>query len=88
MQEQAKKEVLRRLKTASGHLNYVIRMVEEERYCPDILQQSIAVQSALRVVDKILLKGHLEEHVSKAMGGDNKDKSIQEVVEVFEKARR
>lgn len=88
MQKTVKQSALKRLKTARGHLDHVIIQVEKEKYCIDILQQSLAVQSALRAVDNIILKGHLEEHVSHAMYGKDRQKSIQEVVDVFEKARR
>lgn len=88
MQTPVKSEALKRLRMARGHLEHVISAVEAEKYCIDILQQSLAVQAALRAVDNVILKGHLEEHVSQAMHGKNKEKSIQEVVDVFEKARR
>lgn len=88
MQKAVKASALKRLRTARGHLDHVISQVESEKYCIDILQQSLAVQSALRAVDNLILKGHLEEHVSHAMHGKDQDKSIQEVVDVFEKARR
>lgn len=88
MQKAVKASALKRLRTARGHLDHVISQVESEKYCIDILQQSLAVQSALRAVDNIILKGHLEEHVSHAMHGKDQDKSIQEVVDVFEKARK
>lgn len=88
MQTHVKSEALKRLRTARGHLEHVISQVESEKYCIDILQQSLAVQSALRAVDHIILKGHLEEHVSQAMKGKDKGKSIDEVIDVFDKARR
>lgn len=88
MQKAVKDQALKRLRTARGHLDHVISTVELEKYCIDILQQSLAVQSALRAVDHIILKGHLEEHVSEAMKGKHKEKSIQEVIDVFDKARR
>lgn len=88
MQKTVKDQALKRLRTARGHLDHVIRIVETEKYCIEILQQSLAVQAALRAVDNIILKGHLEEHVAQAMHGKDKEKSIQEVVDVFEKARR
>lgn len=88
MQKTVKANALKRLRTARGHLDHVISQVDAEKYCIDILQQSLAVQSALRAVDNIILKGHLEEHVSHAMHGKDQDKSIQEVVDVFEKARK
>lgn len=88
MQKIVKASALKRLRSARGHLDHVISMIDAEKYCIDILQQSLAVQSALRAVDNIILKGHLEEHVSHAMHGKDQDKSIQEIVDVFEKARK
>jgi len=88
MQKLVKSNALKRLKSARGHLDHVVKQVEQEKYCIEILQQSMAVQSALRAVDNIILKGHLEEHVAHAMHGKDQAKSIQEVVDVFEKARK
>lgn len=88
MQDYIKKDAVKRLKTARGHLDHVIGLVESDQYCIDILQQSLAVQAALRAVDNIILEGHLEEHVAHAMGGKDKGKSIKEVVEVFARSRR
>lgn len=85
MQQSTKTESLKRLRTARGHLDHVIKLVESEKYCIDILQQSLAVQAALRAVDHIILKGHLEEHVAEAMKGKDKEKSIKEVLELFDK---
>ena len=88
MQKTVKENARKRLRTARGHLDHVISQVESEKYCIDILQQSLAVQSALRAVDHLILKGHLEEHVSNAMQSKDKDKSIGEIIEIFDKARR
>ena len=88
MQQKVKSESLKRLRTARGHLESVIRMIESEKYCIEILQQSRAVQAALRAVDQIILKGHLEEHVSHAMQGKHKAKSIKEIIDIFDKARK
>ena len=83
MQKYVKENALKRLKSAQGHLDHVIKQVEEEKYCIDILQQSLAVQAALRAIDNIILKGHLEEHVTHAMHGKDQQESIQEIVDVF-----
>lgn len=90
MQTYIKKDAIKRLKTIRGHLNHVLKAIEQEKYCIDILQQSSAVQSALRSFDSVILKGHLEEHVSHAMQkkGKNQQKSIKEIVELFQKGRR
>lgn len=88
MKQNVKKDALNRLRSARGHLDHVITQIEEEEYCIDILQQSLAVQAALKAVDHIILKGHLEEHVSHAMHGKNQQKAIDEVIDVFDKARK
>lgn len=88
MEEQRQTEVLKRLKITRGHLEKVIQMVEEGRYCIDILQQSLAVQSALREIDKIILKNHLLTCVARAMQGKKKEEVTEEIVALFEKARK
>ena len=89
MQTIVRKDSLKRLKTIRGHINYIIKAVEEERHCIEVLQQSSAVQSALRSFDGVILKGHLEEHASVAMKekGKAQEKAIQEIVDIFKKGR-
>lgn len=88
MQDYIKKDALKRLAVAKGHLEHVIKMIGSDKYCIDILQQSLAVQSAIRSVDHVILKGHLEEHVTHALQSEGKEKSINEVLDIFDKARR
>ena len=87
MQEN-KQEIVKRLKTARGHLRRVIKMVEEEEYCIDILQQSLAVQAALKRADEEILADHLAHCVKGALSGEEKDKQLKEIIEVFKKGRR
>jgi DNA-binding FrmR family transcriptional regulator len=61
-----KKEVLNRLARAEGHLKKVKSMVENDDYCIDIITQSLAVQSALRSIDDVVLANHLETCVKDA----------------------
>lgn len=73
-----------RLKIARGHLNKVIKMVEEQDYCVDIIHQSQAVQSALKEVDNLLLDNHLKTCVVSQIREGNSD-AIKEIMEVFKK---
>jgi CsoR family transcriptional regulator, copper-sensing transcriptional repressor len=74
-----------RLKIARGHLDKVIRMVEEGEYCIDILHQSLAVQKAIREVDTRMLEHHLTHCVASfAKKGNNKE-TVDEVLQVFRK---
>lgn len=90
MQQHVKISTINRLKTVRGHISHIIEAVEKEKYCIDVIQQSLAVQSSLRAIDSIILKGHLEEHVSHAMQnkGIDQQKSIEEIVEIFQKGRK
>lgn len=85
MQPTTKTSVVERLKIIEGHLRKVMQMVEEGAYCPDVIQQSTAVQMALRKVDEILLEGHLKDCVRNAIKSGGGDKEIQELLEAFRK---
>ena len=81
-----KKNLLHRLKIAYGHLEKVIDMVEKDKYCLDIIQQTQAVESALRRVDELILENHLKTCVREAMVKDKDlDEKVKEVIEVFKR---
>lgn len=83
----AKTGIVKRLKSAQGHLDKVIEMYEKDAYCIDVLQQSIAVQNALKRTDELILSNHLSTCVNKALSGKNKEKQLKEILEVFKKGR-
>jgi len=63
-----------------------MKMVEGDRYCLDIIQQSQAVESALRRVDELILENHLKTCVREAMVKDKDlDEKVKEVIEVFKR---
>jgi CsoR family transcriptional regulator, copper-sensing transcriptional repressor len=78
---------LRRLKTIEGHLRGVIRMVEADAYCIDVIRQIQAVESALNKVSAHILEDHLNSCVITAIqGNDRKERErvLKEITEVFE----
>jgi len=78
---------LRRLKNIEGHLRGVIRMVEEDAYCIDVIRQIQAVDAALNKVSTQILANHLNSCVITAIKGNNakeREKVIKEITEVFE----
>ncbi|MDO8503968.1 MAG: metal-sensitive transcriptional regulator [bacterium] len=87
MDKTAKQEALQRLAIAEGHLKRVQQMVEDEAYCPDIIHQSRAVQSALKKVDEIILHGHLHTCVLEDIHGPRakNEKLVQEILDLFKK---
>ncbi len=76
---------LHRLKIARGHMDKVIDMVEKDAYCIDIVHQSIAVQSALKKVDELILENHLKTCVADSIKKGESDEAIKEVMEVLKK---
>ena len=86
-----KKEVLKRLNYLIGHLKGNKKMVDEGKYCIDIIRQNQAVEAALKKVDKIILRSHLETCVVpaiKSKGKSEKSKVLDEITEVFEMEQR
>lgn len=78
---------LRRLKTIEGHLRGVIRMVEEDAYCIDVIRQIQAVDAALNKVGTQILENHLNSCVITAIQGNDKkerQRVLKEITEVFE----
>jgi len=82
---------LRRLKTIEGHLKGIIRMVEEDAYCIDVIRQIKAVEAALNKVSSQILEGHLNSCVITAIQGDDpkeRERVLQEITGVFEMANK
>ena len=77
--------IIHRLKIAQGHLKKVIKMVEEDSYCIDVLHQSQAIQKALKEIDNLMLENHLKTCAIDAIGKGRKDEAISEVMQVFKK---
>lgn len=82
-------DTLQRLRIVEGHLRGIIRMVEEDAYCIDIIRQIQAVQAALNKVSSQILENHLNSCVITAIQGENpaeRERVLKEIREVFEMA--
>lgn len=82
---------IRRLKTVEGHMRGVIRMVEEDAYCIDVIRQIQAVEAALNKVSSKILEDHLNSCVITAIQGNDKkerERVLKEITEVFEMANK
>jgi DNA-binding FrmR family transcriptional regulator len=75
--------VLTRLKTARGHLEGVIRMVENDEYCPDVMKQLSAVQGSLERASRLVLRNHLETCVAAAMQAGRVEEIVDELMEAL-----
>jgi CsoR family transcriptional regulator, copper-sensing transcriptional repressor len=91
MDDEHRSAVLKRLRSISGHVNGIERMVSEDAYCIDVIKQVQAVQAALNKVNDLILEQHLNSCVIEAVRGDNKkerERVLDEIVGVFEMAQK
>ena len=85
------KEAHKTLKTAQGHLNAVVKMVENNRYCIDISTQLMAVVSLLKKANMQILSKHMETCVKDAVTSQKKDdlnEKIEEIKEIIKYLNR
>jgi CsoR family transcriptional regulator, copper-sensing transcriptional repressor len=78
-----KHAALNRLKTVRGHLDGIIRMLESDAYCVDVMKQISAVQSALERTNRVMLHNHLETCFSEAVLGGRGTAAIDELVDAL-----
>jgi DNA-binding FrmR family transcriptional regulator len=84
-------DTLKRLKIVEGHLHGVIRMMEEDAYCIDVIRQIQAVQAALNKVSAGILENHLSSCVTTAIRGEDLSERVRvlkEITDVFETATK
>jgi CsoR family transcriptional regulator, copper-sensing transcriptional repressor len=83
-----KEEALRRLNRIEGQVKGIKRMVEEDTYCVDVMNQISSVHEALRGVGKLLMRNHLQHCVTDALrdGDETKaEKTYQEMMDLIYK---
>lgn len=84
-------DILRRLKSISGHVRGIEKMVKDDAYCIDVIKQVQAVQAALNKVSSQILEGHLHSCLSTAVRGDNVDERervLREIAGIFEMSKK
>ena len=88
MKSDTREQVHKRIRRISGQVAGIERMVEEDRYCVEVLHQVAAVRAALDGVGKLILRSHVETCVADALvSGRPKDRTekIDEIMQVFSK---
>jgi len=80
------KQEIPRLNRVIGQLEGVKKMIEELRYCPDILIQLRAARSAIRAVESNILKTHLQSCVAQSFASEeDKEQKLNELKELFDR---
>jgi DNA-binding FrmR family transcriptional regulator len=88
MRKSIKKKVLNRMNYLIGHLEGVKKMIENDKYCIDIILQNEAVISALKKVNEMILENHLHTCVTEAIKNKSekeRKKKIKELLDLFKK---
>ncbi len=80
--------VVNRLKTARGHIDGIVSIVEKDAYCPDVMKQLSAVQGLLEGASRIMLRRHLETCVAKAMQEGRTAEIVDELMETLKFDKR
>ena len=88
MRVETKQDALKRLSYIEGHLQGVRRMVEEEKYCVEILKQTFAVRRAIEKLEGIILDNHLHTCAIDGIRDGRHEQVVSELLELYEIANR
>jgi DNA-binding FrmR family transcriptional regulator len=91
MRQDAKESALKRLRRIEGQVRGLMRMVDEDRYCIDIVTQISAARAALRKVEEEILQDHVAHCVEHAISSGNKAeqrRKVAELMEIFSRTAR
>jgi DNA-binding FrmR family transcriptional regulator len=88
MQTDKRTDVLKRLAFIEGHLQGVRRMIEDDKYCVDVLKQTYAVRRAIEKMEGLMLDNHLHTCVIDGIKDGRQDEVVGELVELYELANR
>lgn len=91
MSKDSKPNILKRLKRIEGQVRGVAKMVDDDRYCIDVITQISAVRAALRRVEEEVLRDHVAHCVEHAIAAGNaaeQREKVAELMEVFARAER
>ncbi|HEY7534566.1 MAG TPA: metal-sensitive transcriptional regulator [Thermodesulfobacteriota bacterium] len=84
---EGKNKIINRLKSIEGHIRGIQRMIEEDKYCIEVIKQTLAVKSAMDRVNALILRGHLESCVTTAIRSNKqveRARMITELLDIFE----
>lgn len=88
MRKDIKSRATRRLKIIEGQVRGLQKMVDEDKYCIDIITQASAIKEALSGVEDLLLENHLTTHVIDQVKNGQEDQAVTEIVKIYKLNRR
>jgi DNA-binding FrmR family transcriptional regulator len=81
-----KKRLTHRTKIIAGQVGGIEKMIEDERYCLDTMNQIIAIQKSLASLNKLLLENHIRTHLSHQLASKDKkelERAVDEMVKLY-----
>lgn len=88
MNTELKPRAVRRLKIIEGQIRGLQKMVEEDKYCIDVITQASAVKEALSGVEDLLLENHLSTHVIDQVKNGHEYQATDEILKVYKLKRK
>ena len=83
-----KQKTARRLKIVAGQVKGLEKMVDEDKYCIDIINQSLAVKQALSSFEDFILKNHLSTHAIEQMKSGQSNKAVEEILSIYRLSKK
>ena len=77
------KSLINRLKRIEGQIRGLQKMVEEDKYCIDVITQTSAIRNALKGVEDVLLESHLSSCVVNQIKSGKQKKAVEEILKVY-----
>lgn len=83
-----KSKAMHRMRIIEGQVRGLLRMIESEEYCVDIITQASAIKEALSGVEDLILENHLTTHALHQMRSGKGRKAVSEILKVYKLAQR
>ncbi|MBI2475064.1 metal-sensitive transcriptional regulator [Candidatus Uhrbacteria bacterium] len=84
LDQQLKNRAIHRAKIIRGQFDGLIKAIEKETYCPELLTQSLSIQRSLKSLDAFVLENHLRTHVKHQMKNKiGNEKAIKELIAIY-----
>ena len=84
----SKKRLIKRLRIIAGQIKGIEKMVEQDKYCVDIITQSLAAKAALSSIEDVVLENHLSTHATRQMRTGNEAKAIGEILKIYKLSKK
>lgn len=84
LNQKIKKRAIHRAKILEGQMRGLVKAIEEEKYCVDLLTQTLSIKNSLTSLEALLLENHLRSHVKHQLqSSKEEDKAVTELLKIY-----